>query len=706
MGLFDVPSEPHPPSIRPWLDLLWPDDINGPLSMFATSPDGQKRATPWADTLDRVEAVIADASTEANVWLSVATQIGQTDGRARADNARAIPGLWVDIDIAGVAHAADNLPADEDEALELAHALGPPPTAVVHSGNGLQCWWLFHSPAGLIGPDGDDTRRLVEGWARTWKRISTERDVTVDPVFDLARILRVPGTLNWKTSPPKLVTLVHADGPRYSVDDIDGWLDPEVPADPRPVPSAVGDLPREGSPSDEFNRRFTAADVLAERGWTLVRTEASCEHWRHPAATNDQSATVYYDDGHVTLWTTSIPGIEDRRPMDPWGLFVRLDHGGDFRAASRHAIESGLVPRREAATPLHTLNASAGSVPSESAEPVEGVESGPLSAFDLIRRDTLVGAEVADIPEAEPMVDGWLDRGMVAELVAPHSSGKTWVALGLAWSVATGRPWLGQTISSPGPVFYIAAEGGYTIGQRSHGWLAHHGLEFLPDEFRLLPRPVNLLDVEWATALFQVCEMLEPHLVVFDTLNRSMAGGDENSSEHMGTVFEWMDRIRRGSGATCLALHHTPLGEKGRGRGHSSFEDNADVVLGVEAVDGGFSISSLKQKARENPSRLAARLDTSGEHPVFVEADGAPVVSEPDGGKWRGRVRGEFYAAVHHWKRSNRVWRQPLTPEAWIERAAVQPRHGKAVWAELADERIFVQVEDGWIPNPERWPED
>ena len=118
-------------------------------------------------------------------------------GRGKKRDLVAIPGFWMDIDIAGPGHAAKNLPPTVLGALGL---LTVAPTITVHSGGGLHLYWLFEGGCMPLASPSDvrhyeehlkalQGEIIAAGWARGWH---------VDATHDLTRVLRVPGTSNHK----------------------------------------------------------------------------------------------------------------------------------------------------------------------------------------------------------------------------------------------------------------------------------------------------------------------------------------------------------------------------------------------------------------------------------------------------------------------------------------------------------------------------
>lgn len=135
--------------------------------------------------------------------------------RAKADEVVAIAGLWLDIDIDGPGRKADGVP-DRDAALELAHAVLPP-TLLVDSGYGVHAWHLFDD-----GPwrfDSDQDRKHAATMAWQWhalhRRYCEVWGWHLGGTHDLARLLRLPGTVNAKRRPAVPVSVGTDRGPRH-----------------------------------------------------------------------------------------------------------------------------------------------------------------------------------------------------------------------------------------------------------------------------------------------------------------------------------------------------------------------------------------------------------------------------------------------------------------------------------------------------------
>lgn len=112
----------------------------------------------------------------------------------------------------------------------LTHILRLPakPTAIIDSGGGWHAYWIFRIPIPIT--DNSTSKRLCRLQAR-WVEF-----VGGDPgAKDLARVLRVPGTLNYKYDPPRPVEFHRLDWEiLYDPDELELLLPADLPQPTRP----------------------------------------------------------------------------------------------------------------------------------------------------------------------------------------------------------------------------------------------------------------------------------------------------------------------------------------------------------------------------------------------------------------------------------------------------------------------------------------
>ena len=236
----------------------------------------------------------------------------------------------------------------------------------------------------------------------------------------------------------------------------------------------------------------------------------------------------------------------------------------------------------------------------------------------------------------EWVVKGVVPRRAFGAIVGEPGCGKSFLALDLAFATSVlalmngeETRWFGKRVKPTGAI-YVAAEGQGGFPKRVEILMAqHHVRERHP--FVLLPTAVDLRNPEAdigpliAEIKALAARMDVPlGLVVIDTLNRVLAGGDENSPEDMGAFIGHAARIQTETAATVIAVHHKNAAGT-RERGHSSLRGALDFMIEVEKSDaGGKSWKITKQKDEEDGATFAFNLRSV---PVGVDDDGDPITS-------------------------------------------------------------------------------
>jgi len=213
---------------RSFLQAFAGNAAEGYLNLF-TLP-GEKSHWVNVSDLEKAADLAAIYANTLNVYIACGLHARIPHKRGLASDVSALPGLWLEIDFRDQAHAAENLPPDLGAVMALIKKFWLRPTILVHSGHGLQLWWLFPEPWTLDSP-GERRRmaRLVRRLQRWFQEEARTHGWGIDTTSDLARVLRLPGTWNRKPGCPVVpVTLLHLDeSTRYAPDDFDLRL-PEV----------------------------------------------------------------------------------------------------------------------------------------------------------------------------------------------------------------------------------------------------------------------------------------------------------------------------------------------------------------------------------------------------------------------------------------------------------------------------------------------
>jgi hypothetical protein len=183
-----------------------------------------------------------------------------------------------------------------------------------------------------------------------------------------------------------------------------------------------------------------------------------------------------------------------------------------------------------------------------------------------------VAARVAAAGEPRWLIQGLWPADAYGVLAAQEKAGKTWAALDLAVSVATGRPWLDHfACPSPGPVLVFLGEGGERATVRRIEAIATaKGIDpdQLADQLRLCFRVPRLAAPGAGGELAAIQAELEAHpaaLVVLDPLYLAAAGASGSNLYDMGAVLQAIQGVCQQAGCALLVVTHWNKTGDGRG---------------------------------------------------------------------------------------------------------------------------------------------
>jgi AAA domain len=237
-------------------------------------------------------------------------------------------------------------------------------------------------------------------------------------------------------------------------------------------------------------------------------------------------------------------------------------------------------------------------------------------------------------PISQTFVKHLLGYGACSLWYGEIGSGKTFLVFYLSFCVALGWPFFGRKVKR-GIVVYIAAEGGSSIRHRLEAFRRHYDLSAAGEiPLGLITAPINLLDpaadlealIDAVKAAAAEHRGLELRMVVIDTLNRALAGGNENAPDDMGAFIHNIDRLRQETGSHVAIVHH-PGKDASRGaRGHSSLRAAVDTeVEMVKAETQEFTTATVtKQRDEETGAVFAFRLQAVD---LGFDEDGDAVTS-------------------------------------------------------------------------------
>lgn len=266
---------------RSFLHSLFADKPGESYILIWTLAD---KRSHWFREIDEAASFI-ESTRDQDVYVGVglSQQDFGTARRCPSDKIQGLVGFWADLDVKSEAHAKTKLPATIDDALSII----PPamlPTLVIATGNGAHAWWLFKEP--LVFDTDEERMRtsaLVTRWQTLLRLNAAARGWSFDRLSDLARVLRIPGTLNNKDPRnPKAVSLHSNAGRRYNPSDFAEFLDglgiPDPDAEERAKREWAGRM--EDSPlvidlnasvPDDLLKRYLDADMRFKNTWIRQR---------------------------------------------------------------------------------------------------------------------------------------------------------------------------------------------------------------------------------------------------------------------------------------------------------------------------------------------------------------------------------------------------------------------------------------------------
>lgn len=390
----------------------------GPGVLGFKTPQGafhEKHFTNDAQAL----ALIAANGGQADTWVSMATYSDPNASRSQG-NAEGLCALWLDVD----AHEDSKYATVEEvqAALQvfLIHTKLPKPTVINFTGYGVHAIWVFTE---II--KRDEWQPVADKFQDLAGRMFLE----ADPITaDAARILRVPGTLNFRNSEnPKLASLeVTGDGP-LGFDEMALAINQALFR----FPALVKTRGKHTS-TKKFDSPSTAQNIAVVRAMLLaIDSDIGYCEWRDivwaVAATGWDCS---YDLAHA--WSSQGATWDEDAFNRVWDGFD-ASRGIGFGTLAYHAKQAGY----------------AGLLPSKPQEQ-KVKPSGRLV--------TVCAADIE--PEhVEWLVDQSFPLGMLAVIGGQPGLGKSQISINLAAGVTTGKGLPGTSgFNSLGSVIILANE--------------------------------------------------------------------------------------------------------------------------------------------------------------------------------------------------------------------------------------------------------
>lgn len=532
---------------------------------------------------------------------------GNPKAKRLKENAMLLKAIWIDVDVKDDPKHYKTITEAWDAICKFRADAGLPQfSAVVSSGGGLHIYWISKSP---LTPD------VWQHYADGLKALLLKHGVKCDAglTTDSARILRIPGTLNHKYTPPRLVELlplperdydfglslsflkgvVPAPAPGLQISDS---FDPAMFAGKIPIIALDGTNLSDGikprnvplDPKPIFKKCRFLRDALFNGG----------KDYDNPLWNLSLLCATFMENGHELAHEMSKGHAQY--------TFEETQAKYQTKVAERQRSGLGYPScatiRGNNCTACETCPLLKNGKSPLNIRPEITASTQPPSSGQANWRTGRSGLSFSNIPHRKWLYGFDLVRGELTVIGSPGGAGKSSLAVGMAICVATNRELLGEKIRGGSDLTALVINGEDStaeIRRRSYAFclalnVAEHdlpGLTVVGADDQWVRRISFLTTNEKGMsglnqggfdALQLALDALHPDVIVLDPLVSFCAGGNMNDNAAMALVMRRLKEIAAQYACAVLIVHHT---RKGGDAGN------------VEAISGAAAISNLARRA-------------------------------------------------------------------------------------------------------------
>jgi hypothetical protein len=548
------PANLFDPSPGDFLQAVWG---NGPHSLCY--PEGGRFTATFADKPEAILERLPELQ-DRDVWFGAHPLRGiPATGRGSAEDVVEVVAIPADLDWDHPTRRTDQpLPSEAEVRRSLGHLGEFTPSVVVHSGHGLQVWWVLTNPitpteAEQLGAQLD--ARLAEVGLENGRP-------------DLASILRVPGTRNHKDpDQPVPVFIESLTDHRFTPEHLRKYL----PAASGLGRSGAGTKHRRGAVTDaqqaladllvvDFGGH--SKDVWRDGSIHLVRPGKS--------AREGSSASIIIGekgDAVLTVFTDHWPGLAPGSYV--LGIDDTLHHPADPLAG--FTMPDDTSSRRELID-------------------VYQVQAGPDDVLPDIAIDWEEFAR-RDVTPHEWLVDDFWPMGRAMALYANAKEGKSELALWCAGRLAMGEhPWTGAAITPVDIAYFDFEMTDDDLDER----LSDFGFDL--DRlgrlhYALIP-PIHALDTEdGGKEVSYWVRRWQAQAVIIDTFTGAVEGEEDKSDTVRAFTRHTGLRLKREHIAYLRTDHAGHDRTKKRPRGSSAKLQDVDVTWSLHRTQAGVRLT-------------------------------------------------------------------------------------------------------------------
>lgn len=331
-------------------------------------------------------------------------------------------------------------------------------------------------------------------------------------------------------------------------------------------------------------------------------------------------------------YTVNPQGIASPQAEFQDRTLAQFDHGAcgswkisQWRAAAKDL--AALAERQpEGYAALRAAMAERGSITAADMDKLVAMAAGRLRSHQA---EGLSGTDYADI--APPDDSGYLVEDLLftassSAIVADANAGKTFMVVDLGLHVASGKPWFGKEIYTPGLAILIAAEGGRAVASRIAAWRKTHDPQGSKLPFVLCTDPVVLgagaNDLAKIKAFVQAAEDRHGRLcqmLAIDTAAKAFGAGSMNDDAEMRAYVKNVRALAVEFGLLAISVQHFGKNKALGATGNRQFTNDMDTEIYLTTGKGpDAERTAFVQKQRDGRTAFAFKFRLE---PVDLGAD-------------------------------------------------------------------------------------
>ena len=192
------------------------------------------------------------------------------------------------------------------------------------------------------------------------------------------------------------------------------------------------------------------------------------------------------------------------------------------------------------------------------------------------------------------LINDILEQGALIGLVGASGCGKSFLAIDMACSIASGADFHSRRVKK-GKVLYIAGEGQRGITARVEAWCRSNNIEVSQLDLHISTNAVPMHDNGTIDQILREAHLLsDVTLIIIDTLARTFGGHNENSTQDMNHFITNCDMLKNNERSVMIVHHSGHNGE--RARGNSAFYAALDAEIFLRKTKNDVTASCTKMK--------------------------------------------------------------------------------------------------------------